>query len=745
MWQQATGNNGVAMTWKAALAYCASLPLAGYNDWRLPNIKELASLVDLSRYNPAIDPKFSATNSSDYWSSSTDADYTNSVWRVEFSAGNGYNYDKSNSFYVRCVRGGSGGATPTLNPDFIVKWGKIGADTGNFSHPYSVATDSSGNVYVADSVNNRIQKFTANGAFITSWGTLGSGDGQFNSPTGVAVDKSGNVFVTDTNNHRVQKFTANGSYIKQWGTYGMANENFMSPRAIAVDSSGNVYVTDSGSLVRVRKFTNDGVFIRALPEEGEGAFRLPRGIAVDSSGNIYISDSLDNYVQKFNSSGISVKTWGKVGTAGYLPGTGDGEFTSPMGLAVDNAGNLYVMDMGNSRVQKFNSSGAFVSKWGTSGSGEGQFNGSWGIAIDSQGNNIYVADTLNQRIQKFSYKNTPDPPPAFVSEWKNPNTAEKYEPMGLAVDNSDNLFVAVYHDRIQKFGSNGSLITTWGGSGTVNGKFNGIWGIGLDRTGNVYVPDDYNNRIQKFSNSGAFISTWGSYGSYGGKFNSPYDVAVDSYGYIYVSDFYNHRIQKLSSTGAYITEWGSEGSGEGEFYGVSGIAIDSSGNIYVAEMWNNRIQKFTSNGVFITQWGKTGSGEGEFSYPSGLNIDRYDNIYVADTSNHRIQKFSSNGVFLAQFGTSGTGSGQFNNPYDVVVDSSGNIYVADTDNARIQKFSYKASQTSVLGLDSVINILKVLTGLPADVSKITDVNSDGKIGLPEAVYILQVIAGLRTQ
>jgi len=110
MWQQATGNNGVAMTWKAALAYCQSLNLnggyAGHTDWRLPNIRELASLVDLSRYYPAIDPKFPDTKSSNYWSSSTSAFSTRSACYVNFYYGNDNFLYKSNSYYVRCVRGG---------------------------------------------------------------------------------------------------------------------------------------------------------------------------------------------------------------------------------------------------------------------------------------------------------------------------------------------------------------------------------------------------------------------------------------------------------------------------------------------------------------------------------------------------------------------------------------------------------------------------------------------------------------
>ena len=173
-------------------------------------------------------------------------------------------------------------------PSFLLAWGSQGSGPGQFYNPWGVAVDSSGNVYVADYGNDRVEKFTSSGTFVTQWGSVGSGPGQFVVPVGVAVDSSGNVYVADTGNNRVQKFTGSGSFITQCGLH-----LFNYPVGVAIDSAGNVYVVDSGNN-RVVEFTGDGKYITQL-----GNSTIPSGVAVDSSGGIYVTDSGNNRVQKF--------------------------------------------------------------------------------------------------------------------------------------------------------------------------------------------------------------------------------------------------------------------------------------------------------------------------------------------------------------------------------------------------------------------------------------------------------------
>ena len=274
-------------------------------------------------------------------------------------------------------------------------------------------------------------------------------------------------------------------------------------------------------------------------------------------------------------------------------GSGDGQFEYPNGVAMGSAGNIYVVDAQNNRIQKFTSTGTFVMKWGTQGSGDGQFGRPWGVAVDSVGN-VYVADWNNNRIQKFS--------------------------------------------------STGTFITKWGTQGSGDGQFNEPSGIAVDGAGNVYVADTSNNRIQKFTSTGTFVMKWGTQGSGDGQFNNPNGVAMDGAGNVYIVDWDNNRIQKFTSTGTFLTKWGTQGSGDGQFRYPNGVAVDSVGNVYVADAQNNRIQKFTSTGTFLTKWGSYGADDGQFKAPYGVAVDTAGNVYVTDSNNQRIQKFSSTGT-----------------------------------------------------------------------------------------------------
>jgi streptogramin lyase len=612
-------------------------------------------------------------------------------------------------------------------PPFLLKWGTSGTGAGELDAPMGMAVDASGNVYVADSVNDRIQKFDSGGTFIAQWGTHGTGDGELFSPYDVAIDAWGNVYVADAVNHRIQKFDGNGTFLTKWGENGTGEGQLAIPNAVAVDASGNVYVSDRDNY-RIQKFDGNGTFQmtwgwgvddgtsalqqctsgcqQGIAGSGDGQLQPPVGVAVDVEGMVYVADSYNHRIQKFDSSGAYIGKWGAHCETSLSGADGcDGEFYFPIGVAADTAGNVHVVDGGNQRIQKFDGSGTFLTRWGQSGASDGQFSNPRGVAVDASGN-VYVADTDNDRIQKFG---PPYESLVFILKWGTYGTGdgEFDSPVDAAIDGSGNVYIVDYlNQRIQKFDSSGAYLTQWGSSGTGDGDFLEPYGAATDAAGNVYVVDISLDRIQKFDSSGTFLAKWGSTGTTEGQFDQPYGVAVDASGNIYVADTANHRVQKLDSSGTFSIMWGwgvddgtnelqqctsgcqagIDGFGTGQFLAPHDVAVDASGNVYVIDYGNQQLHKFDSSGNFITAWGGGGAGDGQFDRPHTVGVDTAGNVYVADTYNHRIQKFDSSGTFLTKWGLQGSGDGQFVQPRGVAIDAAGNVYVADTNNGRVQKF-----------------------------------------------------------
>ncbi|WP_449601183.1 RCC1 domain-containing protein [Paenibacillus sp. Marseille-Q9583] len=335
---------------------------------------------------------------------------------------------------------------------------------------------------------------------------------------------------------------------------------------------------------------------------------------------------------------LAAKGWSQYGKAGSEEGTNPGEFGYPVGVATDSLGNVYVADYDNNRIQKLDISTGLWVEWGkgggAAGSALGEFNSPTGIAVDNSGN-IYVADKLNHRIQKWD---------AVTGKWK--KWGKEYNGK-YVIDN---------------------------GWGTAPGEFRIPSDVAVDQDGNVYVADTTNQRLQMLD---AATGKWIIFGKNGqrtgsqlGEFNQPTGVAVDSKGNVYVADRDNHRIQKVkieknrvednggNVTYDYTTKWsewkkegGGPGSNLGEFDEPNGVEADNQGNVYVADSNNHRIQKLNIASNKWTKWGKEydgpdlpnngyGSELGEFDYPTGVAIDRMGNVYVADFGNHRIQKLA---------------------------------------------------------------------------------------------------------
>ncbi|OLE40274.1 MAG: hypothetical protein AUG16_04860 [Thaumarchaeota archaeon 13_1_20CM_2_39_20] len=298
---------------------------------------------------------------------------------------------------------------------------KYGTDNSHFSYPQGVALDSSGNIYVADRGNDRVQKFSSSGEYLLTLGVSGTSGidiSHFNTPVSVALDSSGNIYVADTYNHRIQKFSSSGEYLMTLGVsgkFGTDNAHFSYPEGVALDSSGNIYVVDTYNH-RIQKFSSSGQYLSTLGMSSEfgtdnAHFCYPASVALDSSGNIYVADSGNERIQKFSSSGQYMSTLGASGpymssgmSSNY--GSDNSHFNTPESVALDSSGNIYVADTYNHRIQKFSSSGTYISTLGASGkygSDNSHFGYPASVALDGS-ENIYVADFDNNRVQKFTPK-----------------------------------------------------------------------------------------------------------------------------------------------------------------------------------------------------------------------------------------------------------------------------------------------------------------------------------------------------
>jgi len=345
--------------------------------------------------------------------------------------------------------------------------------TASFDWPSGIAIDGTGNIYVADQGNNRIRKISPAGVVTTLAGSeiRGFADGtgnvaSFDSPGGVAVDGAGNVYAADQNNNRIRKIsplgivtTLAGSSISGFADGTGTDAYFRFPHGVAVDGTGNVYVADQFNH-RIRIISPAGV-VTTLAGSGTRAFAdgtrsaasfwNPVGVAVDGAGNVYVADRFNNRIRKISPTGV-VTTLAGSGSFGFANGMGTAaSFANPSGVAVDGAANVYVADAGNNRIRKISPAGVVTTLAGsgtaTYSDGTGTaaaFNNPYGVALDGSGN-VYVTDYSNNRIRKIS-------PAGVVTTLAGSGTtgyangigtaASFYNPIGIAVDGADNIYVA---------------------------------------------------------------------------------------------------------------------------------------------------------------------------------------------------------------------------------------------------------------------------------------------------------------
>ncbi|MBN1552818.1 TIGR03663 family protein [bacterium] len=273
------------------------------------------------------------------------------------------------------------------------KFGRFGTADGLFNYPKDIAIDSSGNIFVADSVNGRVQKFDKNGKFLTAWGKHGEAAGDFGKigqvygPIGLGLDKQDNVYVADTWNHRIQKFDNNGKFMFTFGDSSV----FWAPKDVVVDAEGNIYVVNTG-MHKIQKFNRNGQQIWAVGSKGNGSvqFDEPVGIAMDSLGRLFVADTINQRISIYDKDGHLLKQFSVFGW--------EDQYSEPyIGLDQEN-NRVFATDSRHNRIQIFDMQGEFIGFWEPSDSSDA-FKQPIGITVSED--NIYVVDSLNHRVEIF--------------------------------------------------------------------------------------------------------------------------------------------------------------------------------------------------------------------------------------------------------------------------------------------------------------------------------------------------------
>ncbi len=555
---------------------------------------------------------------------------------------------------------------------FLGQWGSFGSGPGQFGAVDGLAVDAAGEVYVLDSTHARVERFTASGRLLGEWGRPGRALGEFDFGPGFGPDKppggglavgGGFVYVSDSAANRIVRFRLDGSDPVLWGWPGSAPGRFSSPRGLAV-AGGVVYVADEGNhRVQALSLAGRPLYAEGSFGTGPGQFVNPFGVAVHG-GRVYVVDDNNNRLVVLTRDLRYVEEW-----------SGDGPFhlSYIRAAAVSPSGRVFVADTGHERVVAFDPFGRGLLAFGTPGTAPGQFVAPLGVAVDAAGS-LFVVETYGSRSPIYRF----DSSLRFLGEWQRGGGAiigsHWFGPTAAAVAPDGSVWVTdPRNGLVRHLSSDGAFLGALGvpaapgspvaapgagagayasgstsvgggsgGEGSTSGGAGGAdallepLGVALAPSGAVvYVADTGAGRIVRFTPSGQPLGAFGSV-----ALVRPVALAVGPGGVVYVADARLRRVFELSPAGALLASWGGAGSAPGRFLEPAGLAVDSAGHVFVSDRRAARVQEFSSRGRLLAAWGAPGGGPGELSAPSGLAVDCRGDVLVADTANNRVLLFA---------------------------------------------------------------------------------------------------------
>ncbi|MFZ6759324.1 hypothetical protein ACO0K9_19130 [Undibacterium sp. Ji50W] len=582
------------------------------------------------------------------------------------------------------------------------QFGSAQSDIG--INPKGITSDEAGNLYVADTPNHTIRKITPQGVVTTIAGQAGypgSADGpglaaQFKYPTGIIIDKKGALYITDSANFTVRKISPSGEVTTLAGTAGVSGwldgegkvARFGRPMGITVSAQGDVYVTDAANYC-VRKITPKGNVTTLAGRPGKeeyvdaqglnARFGFIKGIAIDNQGVLFVADDDNAAVRRVTQEGVvtSLKLIPTADNKGSFDMT---ETSRPDGVAIDNAGNLY-LNSGHV-MMKVNREGRVSvlagqgDPWHTDGVGTlAQFHAPGNPTLDKAGNLYVTDDHLIRKITPQGKVTTIAGQAEKTGAINGIGSFARFSnPMSLALDKQGNLFVS---DRgngvVRKITTDGAVFTAAGVSGkdgigyrdgaASSSKFHSTGEIVADTLGNLYLADMGNNVIRKINTLGKVTTIAGMAGQSGqidgvseeARFDSPYFLTIDSAGNLFIAS--KQTIRKIDKAGVVTTiagkkqridgtKGGMDGQGlDARFNSIEGMAIDKDDNIFISD--GEAIRKMSPS-VAVTTWGHNADkffnaiGDGYTYMPGSLAVDDQGNVYFA--INQTIRKLTPNGV-----------------------------------------------------------------------------------------------------
>lgn len=638
--------------------------------------------------------------------------------------------------------------------------------------PFGVAVDRNGNTYVSDDYYHQV--FRISSGTITIYAGNGqpgfSGDGgpatsaQLFTPLSLATDTAGNLYIADSGNGRVRKVSTagiittvagNGRDGVVTGDGGNATDAAVGgPAGVAVDGEGNLYIGQPLANV-VRRVNTNGVITTVAGNgqpgySGDGGpatsamFNSLQGIEVDSSGNLYIADTFNQRIRRVSTQGVVTTVAGN-GTPAYA---GDGgpatqaSLFNPYDVAFDATGNMYIADFSNTLIRRV-SPGGTILRYAGGGSSlvdtsafNARLTGPTALALDAQGNVIVALLYIKQVRRVTTSQSVSTVAGTLPQIGSGDNIAATnsllIDPLGLASDNAGTLYIADPGDnRVRRVSTSGTITTIAGnglfgytgdGGSAPQAELGFPRAVGLDPAGNVYVTTPINAAVRRVTPSGT-ISTFAGGSKVvtsgdGGPatqagFDIPTSLAADRQGNVYIADAQANRIRRVDTSGTVTTYAGTGTAGflgdggparDARFFQPAQIAFDSQDNLYVADQGNHRVRKITPQGVVSTIAGNgTGgfagdgglAGAAQMTFPAGIALDSAGNLYIA--ADRRIRKVDANTGTIRTI--AGTGKDGFSGdgglatladlsfPTFLAVDGAGNVYTADETNQRVRKLA----------------------------------------------------------